>query len=181
MKASDLTDKFRNIMLGKNRVKLIAFMGIAAVALILLSELIPAKKSAEPAESSSEVFSDTSKLIEAEERKLASLLSSVRGVGKAEVILSLEGSEEYIYAQDTEAERSEDVSRITEKHESKLVLTDRSGSKGPLVRKVLAPKFNGALVICDGGSDPNIRERVIKAVSAALDLPTSKICVECRN
>ena len=94
---------------------------------------------------------------------------------------ALEGSEEYIYAQDTEAERSEDVSRITEKHESKLVLTDRSGSKGPLVRKVLAPKFNGALVICDGGSDPNIRERVIKAVSAALDLPTSKICVECRN
>lgn len=167
----------------KKRVKLIAFMGFAAIILILISELIP--KNTKGSTDSETPKTDSVSLVkdntEKTEKRLAELLSDIKGVGKTELILSVEGSEEYIYAEETETSADKNDSETSEKYKNKLFVTERSGSKEALVKKIINPRFNGALVICDGGGDPLVRERVIKAVSAALDLPTSKICVECRK
>ena len=168
---------------GKNRIRLIMLLGITAIILIFISELLPkggsskSTVSSEPPEqppSGADYSADI-------EQRLASMLSQIRGVGKTELILSVEGSEEYIYAEEVETETEQKDSEAKEKYKNKLFVSERTGGKDALVKKTLNPRFNGALVICEGGGDASVRERVIKAVSAALDLPSSKICVECRK
>ena len=47
-----------------------------------------------------------------------------------------------------------------------------------LVKKIIRPKISGVVVVCGGGGDITLKERVIKAVSAALDISYARICVE---
>lgn len=176
-----IRNRISQLIRGKNRVKVYTFLGVAAMLLILLSEILPSSDTSKKKENPvTDKTADASAHKAETEKKLAEMLSDIKDVGKAEVILSVEGSEEYIYAEDVSSDRASRDADSSEKSQSKLVLTEQSGSKAPLVKKVLMPKFNGALVICDGGDSLSVKERVIKAVSAALDLPISKICVECR-
>ena len=173
-------DRLLRLFSGNNRVKLIAFTGILAIALIFLSEILPSKKSDKQEalpENNSKDYSNG--YAEKTEQKLSELISSIKGAGKAKVLLSVEGSEEYIYAEEQSGSRQDNGTELEEKNQSKPILTERSGSKEAVIKKVIAPRFNGALVICEGGGDPSVKERIIRAVSAALDLPASKICVEC--
>ena len=174
---------FTKLTDSNNRVKIIAFMGFAAILMIFLSELLPKKSSDTANEPIDEPKIASSDYAQRAEKRLEELLSEIKGVGKAELILSVEGSEEYIYAEETETalEQKDNDKEKSEKYKNKLFVSETSGKKDALVKKVINPRFNGALVICDGGGDAAVRERVIKAVSAALDLPASKICVECRK
>lgn len=181
MNSAKLRNRIRQLLDGKNRVKVYTFLGFAAILLILISELIPSSDKAKTTTPDNETTFDTGRTYAAEvEERLTRMLCDIKDVGRAEVILSTEGTEEYIFAEDVSSDRALRGEDHSEKSQSKLVLTERSGSKEPLIRKVMMPRFNGALIICDGGGDLAVKERVIKAVSAALDLPTSKICVECR-
>ena len=176
-----IRDIFKRIKSSSNRVKLITVLGVLGMALILVSELLPkssAVKTEEPTGNNTPTASEYAEKIES---RLEKLLSEIKGVGKAELILSVEGSEEYVYAEETETASERKDNESSEKYKNKLFVTDHSGSKDALVKRVINPQFNGALVICEGGGDALVKERVIKAVSAALDLPTSKICVECRK
>ena len=176
-----IRDFIKRIKSGSSRVKLITLLGVTAMALILLSELLPKSSSKENKEQTEKTPTAYSDYAEKTEKRLEALLSEIKGVGRAELILSVEGSEEYVYAEETETASEQKDKESTEKFRNKLFVSEHSGSKDALVKKVINPRFNGALVICEGGADVLVRERVIKAVSAALDLPTSKICVECRK
>ena len=95
--------------------------------------------------------------------------------------LTCEGSEEYVYAADVSGSATAADGKQSSQTDSKLVTVGGGSDKQPILVRVLAPKFSGALIVCDGADVPSVRERVINAVSAALDLPTSKICVETRR
>lgn len=161
----------------KKRVKLIAFIGIAAVLMIFLSEFLPKNSSPKESVDTGPPTYDTSYVSRAEER-LTKLISSIEGAGKTELMLSVDGSEEYQYAEEKSAETESGGDEVKEKSQNKLF---SDGNKNAVVKKIANPRFTGALVVCDGGGIPSVKERVIKAVSAALDLPASKICVECRK
>lgn len=182
MNIEDLKRRIKKNFNGSKRVKLISFMLLTAALLIFLSDLLPDNKSSENvSEIHQDKMLDNDQRTEKLEAQLSDLLSQIEGVGKAEVIITLDGSEEYVYAEDISAESSGDGTDSKAKNQSKLVIIEKSGEKNALIKKVLSPKVSGALVVCDGGGDISVRERVIKAVSAALDLPTSKICVESRK
>ena len=178
MKIRDLLKRIKG---SSGRVKLITLLGITAMALILISELLPKSSSKENKEQTEKAPAVSSDFAEKAEKRLEALLSEIKGVGKTELILSVEGSEEYVYAEETETASEQKDKESSEKFKNKLFVSEHSGSKEALVKRVINPRFNGALVICEGGGDVLVKERVIKAVSAALDLPTSKICVECRK
>lgn len=183
MSGSEIKRRLFRAINGKNRVKVISFMLLLAVFLIFLSELLPENKKTETIAADKtadfpQTSDDYSRQLEA---RLGELLSEISGVGRAEVIIIVDGSEEYVFAEDISSESENNDSSYESKSQSKLVIIDKSGEKSALVKKVISPRVSGALVVCDGGGDISVRERVIKAVSAALDLPTSKICVEYRK
>ena len=164
-----------------NRVKLLTFMGVAAILLILISEMIPRSDRKESETTAETIAKADNSYTDNTEVRLKELLSKIKGVGETDLILSTECGEEYVFAEELETSSDKGEKDSSEKYKNKLFISDKNGSKEAVVKKVINPRFNGALVICEGGGDALIKERVIKAVSAALDLPTSKICVESRT
>lgn len=111
----------------------------------------------------SEVYADDT------ESQLRKILMTVEGVGKAEVMLTINSTEEYVYA--------EAVKQGSDRHENSFVIIDNGTQKEALVRKINNPAISGVVIVCEGGDDPRICEKIYRAVSTALDISTSKIYV----
>ncbi len=107
-----------------------------------------------------ESFSDVGFYTEYLEERIACLCTSVEGIEKAAVFLTLDCSSEYIYSE----EGASDF----------LILTGSDGEEAVLLQEIY-PKVRGVAVVCTGGDLPRIRETLTELLSAALDLPTHRI------
>ncbi len=86
-----------------------------------------------------------------------------------QVMLTVSSTEEYVYA--------ETVKRGTSQAENSYVIIDKGSQKEALVKKVNNPSIKGVVIVCEGGDDPRVCEKIYKAVSTALDISTSRIYV----
>ena len=103
------------------------------------------------------------------EDKLIGILEAIEGVGKAEIMLTIASTNEYVYA--------ETYKQGSSQAENDYVIIDKGSQKEALVKKINNPVISGVVVVCEGGDDPRICEKIYKAVSTALNISTSKIYV----
>ena len=94
---SELRKWLQTLLKKQNRARLALVLGCIAMALILLSELFPAKAPAAPQAVSPEEGTYKIQL----EQQLTELIEQVQGAGKTTVMLTLESGEETVYALDT--------------------------------------------------------------------------------
>ena len=114
------------------------------------------------------------------EKKLENALSSVEGVGEVKVILTLENTGEIVVAEDNSIDRSETSEgsdgekRKTNnlKEENKKILLE---SNKPLVLQEIEPKIKGVLIIAKGGGNVVVKNSIIKAIQALLNIEVNKI------
>ncbi|MBE6563512.1 MAG: hypothetical protein E7660_07225 [Ruminococcaceae bacterium] len=99
------------------------------------------------------------------EEKVRHMCEKVDGVGNVYVMLTLDTSEEYVYASDTE--KSETFTR------SEFVTSDGNGVE----LYVVCPKVRGVAVVCDGGDSAVIKKTLTELISCALGIPTSSISI----
>ena len=104
------------------------------------------------------------------ENRLEHLISQMSGAGKTTVMVTLETGEEAIYALDTQ-------SGEMQSQQTHVLLEDGSA----LTETVCLPQVCGVAVLCEGGGDIRIAARITELVSALLDLPSNRICVEQRK
>ncbi len=157
------------------RLKLIFALGIAGIALIVLSDFLPQKNTRTEQQSAvSQTADETEEYRTALEEELAEVLSQIEGAGQTRVMISLSAAREYVYAEKTDADRRSGSGDESLKTRGEPVLNGQS----PLVRTVLEPKLRGAAIICEGAADPVIRERILTTAAALLGLPTSSISVQ---
>ncbi len=83
------------------------------------------------------------------ESDLEGLLSQIEGAGKTRVLLTMENSVESVYL-----------------------------DNGTTKTKEIQPKIRGALILCEGGGDAVVAERLSRAVTKALDISSAKVCIE---
>ncbi|MDE5769486.1 MAG: hypothetical protein K2H29_01110 [Oscillospiraceae bacterium] len=95
------------------------------------------------------------------QQQLADMLSSMSGVGKTEVLVTIQGSEAYHYAQE----------------ENSRYVTVGGSQKEALVESISHPEITGVVVACEGGSRSTVQETVYQAVSVACGLHTTQIYV----
>ena len=108
--------------------------------------------------------------LEGFEEKLADTLSQVQGAGKTRVVLSLDSSSRTVLAQDVERQEGGGASTV-------VTVGRGSGSQEVVPLQTVAPSFRGALVVCPGGGDPQVRLRLVEAVSALTGLGSDRISV----
>ncbi len=82
------------------------------------------------------------------EGDLERMLANIRGAGKTKVLLTMENSVERVYLSDSATKTKE-----------------------------VQPRVRGVLVVCEGGDDPVVAERVTEAVCKSLGVSTAKVCV----
>lgn len=168
----------------EGRVRLILLLGLLGMALILLSTFWGGgKKSTPTGETALTTEGYTLRL----EERLYSVVSSIQGVGKVKVMVTLESGVEYVYAQ--EEKRNTDLSQdydgeLTKKvqerdnSQSSFILVEgASGKKEALVQLAKEPVVKGVVIICQGAGDPVVEQRVTNAVSTALGISSNRICV----
>ncbi|MBR1749672.1 MAG: stage III sporulation protein AG [Ruminococcus sp.] len=175
----DHIKKLSDIIKRADRKKLIVFLGFAGMFLILLSELIP-----ESSDNRSVVenipsadLNDSDMYKSQLENELKGILSNISGVGDTQIMLTLDGTTEYIYAEELETDKDTSDTSKKENSRSKIVITEKGGEKNALIKKIKKPQVMGVLIACSGGDDIHIKEQVIGAVSAVLGIPAGKVCV----
>lgn len=181
------------IFKNKTIENLIFFIIILVVTLILVKYIFSGNKKENKNESyedaklvsSNEVISnsETENYKESLKNDLINILNKIDGVGDVDVLITYSETSKLvpIYNENSsESKTSEEDasggSRVVESYDSsKEVITDDSSS--PITEKVIMPKIEGAIIICEGANNIDVKNNVISAVEAATGLKVHKIQV----
>lgn len=158
--------------------RIIIVAGIVGILLIWLSTFLPDKKDTSTA---NEKTKTADQFIAETEQKLMDIICSIDGAGKCRVMLTLENGVEYIYAveQDINTDRKEDSNSVSQRDDTKesiIVVDTENGRQGLLVTEI-QPTVKGVIVVCRGGDQPLVQQRVIEAVTTALNISSKRVCV----
>jgi len=107
------------------------------------------------------------------ERQLEEVLGKIDGAGRVSVMLTVKSGMERVLAQD-ETASPEERTRET------VVVSTGSGRQEVVLLAQRYPTFQGALVVCPGGGDAQVRLLITQAVSALTGLGSGRISV-CRG
>ncbi|MBE6807154.1 MAG: hypothetical protein E7527_03980 [Ruminococcaceae bacterium] len=156
------------------KLRWLFWLGLAGVMLIALSEWLPMGSEPEPA--TSLVLSER-QVEQALEQRITTLLSSVEGVGRCRVLVTLESGTQTVYAADTRI--ASDAAGQTTDTTFLRVETDT----GPVGLKLteLQPTIKGVAVVCEGGGNPAVCERVTQVVTTAFQISQRRVCVVKQN
>ena len=110
--------------------------------------------------------------------EMEQILSSLDGVGRLSLMLTVDGGGEYELAQDEDlsSKRSGAEGGEQSRRTETVVLGSGSGA-AVVVTQSIYPRFIGALVVCEGGGSAAVRLRVTQAVSALTGLSSDRITV----
>lgn len=96
------------------------------------------------------------------EERLVEVLEQVQGVGKVEVFLTCEGTQE----------------KVVEKDETETVYErDSRGNQTPYVSAEIYPQVTGVLVVAQGGDNPVVIQNIQEAVQVLFQVEAHKIKV----
>lgn len=168
----------------ENRAKLITVMGIIILMLLLLSELgTSCAKSEETAEKSA---FDCEAYAASLEKQLCDIVGSIEGAGRVKVLVTLQNSEEYIYASDSkqnsDSSENHDTNGSTSTDtksdsEESVIIVDGENGREALVRTMMLPQIGGVVIVCDGADSETVRERITEAVTTALGITSRRVYV----
>ena len=108
------------------------------------------------------------------EARLSRVLSKIDGAGEVEVVLTLKSGPQQVLAQDVDTTLDD---RGTQSALTSVVISRGGGEEEAVVIQQLSPQYQGALVVCSGGDDPQVRLRIVEAVAALTGLGADQISV----
>ena len=98
------------------------------------------------------------------EQRLEEILSRVAGAGKVSLLLTEAQGGEIFYQTEGEGEKI-------------VLVTGSDRSESGLVRTTMPPRYQGAVVVCQGADSPTVRLAVTQAVAGVTGLGTDRITV----
>ncbi len=185
-KSNALFSKVKVIFTGENKKQqLIIVLGLIGMALILLSELAqpwksPKQKVQEEEPASNEAY------IQQMEQRLTSMVETISGTGKCQVMVTLQQGTEYVYASEgkTTMDHSQNLEGESAKkmeqkdnNESKIVILEQNGTSKALIETKIEPQIKGVVVVCEGGDSAVVKERIVEAVTTVLGIKSNQVCV----
>lgn len=168
MNKNEIKNKLKDFTQKPVFPKMLIAAGLLIMMLIIFSDSFD-KKEEDGISRINADFSTSDKYSQEAEERLSEILSSIEGVGKVKVLINIISTEEYVYA--------EEYRQSTGSTENEIVIIDEGSSKEALVRKVKIPEVGGIVIVCEGGDDPKVCEKVYQAVSTALKIPSNRIYV----
>ena len=172
--SDNLTKNIANALLKFNKKNLYLAAAFGLVLIGISNLLIPSEKET----AIKDIPLTISQYCESEEERLENILSYIEGVGKVSVMLTVDGTEEYIYVREEKESILQDNDSKSSETENKYILVQNNGNKEALVKKVINPEISGVVVVCEGGETSSVREKVYNAVSVSLGIPSNRIYVD---
>lgn len=151
-----------------DKYKYVFVVILAGIALMLL----PARTSDTAAQTPQE--EQQTGETETVEKRLSDLLSKVDGAGKVEVMITAAAGEEIIYQTDTSASTGENTSTM---QSDTITVSDAQRVETGLIKQVNPPRYQGAVVVCEGADSPTVRLAIVDAVAKITGLGADRISV----
>lgn len=122
-----------------------------------------------------------------QEEKLASRLSAMEGVGRVEVMLTFESSEELVVEKDAPTVRANTVEKDSEggnrtvtqfeMGDSTVYKSGSGGQSEPYVVKTLNPRVEGVLVVAEGAADGTVARNITEIAQALFGVEAHRVKV----
>ncbi len=167
---------------GDRKVKIITVLGLAGILLIFLSQFIGNGKTASKAEPVQ--AEDSVAYTAALQEQLSALIEQIEGAGKTTVLVTLQNDWETLYVSEEKTNRdstwqSSGEGTVSERQtkEESYVLVDGTNGRSALVRTRMEPVVKGVVVVCEGGDNPLTITRILEAVTTALAISSTKVCI----
>ena len=184
-----LTESKRSLLalFKTRRTNIILCLGIGGIILIMLSVLLPSGFATTKKNPDVGVSVTSEEYASQMEDKLTGIIGKIEGVGKCEVMVTLESGVEYIYAveetmniNETNNFEGEEVKKQSQQNniQQKYIVVDAgSGKKEALLKTGKPPAIQGVVVVCEGAGSAVVQERVTQAITTALGISYGKVCV----
>lgn len=164
--------------------KILIILGISGMIFIFLSSLFSGEEEKAAPVVLGEM--DVEEYKENLENDIKDMVFYITGSKKISVIVTLDSGIKYSYADERlevsgEKTEGDEKSRETEfKTEYITVKTEQGGEKAILLRTEM-PQIRGVAVVCEGGDDDILREKIENTVTAALNITSKRVYICGRN
>ena len=105
--------------------------------------------------------------------QLCDILSQIEGAGKVSVMLTVKVGETKVYQSDEDLTSGENGTL----RQDTVIVTDENRVQSGLVQHVVSPEYRGAIIVCQGADNAEVRLQIIEAVARVTGLGTDKISV----
>ena len=151
---SDFKEKLKS----EKKLFILVALGLLGILLIFGSEFIKSPVKTETQQQEMDTQSDYCDTLE---EKLKAVLSKTEGTGRVEVMITLQSSDEKIYATDEKTNYKSSDSVTERTYDEQYVLSDNnSDDGGGIVLKTNSPEIKGVFVACDGGHHPAVAQQI---------------------
>lgn len=161
----------KKILAGLKKYKYAALILLLGIALMLLP--FGKKDEVPEAEVQEESLSDEA-YAQALEQRLQDMLSQVNGAGQVRVMLTLQTGSRTEYQTDTQLT---DSGTQSQEERKTVILSEGSAYDKAAVSAVQYPRFQGALILCQGADQSTVRLDLVNAVAALTGLSSGQITV----
>ena len=150
----------------KNKNVLFALIGVILGVLLILFGTLKGDSDSEPSTGDSVKYSSealesyTSSL----EAKIKALIEKIGGVSDVSVLVTIEGSQEKVYA--TEGANKDYV-----------IVGDKNGSGNALQIMEISATVRGIAVVCDYGKDEVLRQKIIEMLASLFNIGVNRVSV----
>lgn len=187
---------------GKKRltvVRMLIIVGAVGIFFMLIQSYLPFKRIEtieqlpQPELGSEEVFkggaSSDSPFASIEatlEERLKEMLEKMVGVGKVDVMITVESTEEKVVERNVNSSESttDETDRnggkrhmTTVTSDGQVVLYQATDGQQPLITKVINPRIRGVLIVAEGAEDAAVRKLIIQAVEKGMNVVPTRISV----
>ncbi len=161
--------------------KILIIIGVSGILLIFASSFFGGSKKTEVSADHSPAMS-AQEYKESLEKSVKDTVATITGSENVSVMITLESGIKYSYAdinedstdQKTESER-ESKSRDTK--QSYITVKSADGGEEALIVAEYMPQVKGVAIICEGGDNEIIKEKIESAVMAALDITSKRVYI----
>lgn len=170
-------------------LRLIVLAGVAGIGLIFFSSFFSrtpqTEKPAASASAGTEQFS-----LEDYRRELTdemgNMIACIKGAGKTRIMLTVDGTVRNLYASDNDIQQressrrtggDENADRQQNEKQSVITVRNKDGSQQAITVGQQMPRIRGVLVVCEGGDDPEVCEKIREAVASALSISKTHVSV----
>lgn len=162
------------------KTALFVVIGFTAILIIFLSELSDSGGNDKNIDINTEEMSSVT-YCEFLEDKVVEIVESIEGAGKAKVMITFSETTEYIYATNDKDSRKNSENSDDSTFENDYVIIENNSNDTGLLIKTIEPKVRGVAVVCEGGNDSTVQRQIYSAVSAVLNISSSRISISKLN
>ena len=177
----------RKLFLKENIKKLIIISGLISIGLIFISNLLGTKPSKGKKMENKDVQLSSGEYVRGLEENIKSIVSSIDGAGESKVLITLESSVQNIYAieqkKNNEATEDRENDAVSKKKQTNdletryIKIKDENGAERALSLTQIQPTIKGVVIVCSGGNNPIIKEKITNAVKTALNITSKRVYV----